>query len=75
MLIALSVASPFIGLPGGRTLLDELIHANPLAVAAALLALLAVLLAPLGRWSTAWRDSADATALAWPDDPAIAIEG
>jgi alpha-1,6-mannosyltransferase len=75
VLIALSIASPFIGLPGGRTLLDELIHANPLAVAAALLALLAVLLAPIGRWATAWRDSADATALAWPDDPAIAIEG
>ncbi|HEY1733782.1 MAG TPA: polyprenol phosphomannose-dependent alpha 1,6 mannosyltransferase MptB, partial [Acidimicrobiales bacterium] len=77
VLIALSIASPFIGLPGGRTLLDELIHANPLAVAAALLALLAVLLAPIGRWATAWRDSADvdAAALAWPDDPAIAIEG
>ena len=33
VLIGLSVASPFIGLPGGRTLLDQLIHANPLAVA------------------------------------------
>ncbi|HEX3946141.1 MAG TPA: polyprenol phosphomannose-dependent alpha 1,6 mannosyltransferase MptB, partial [Acidimicrobiales bacterium] len=46
LLIALSVISPFIGLPGGRTLLDELIHANPLAVAGALLVLLGVLLAP-----------------------------
>ena len=56
LLIVLSIASPFIGLPGGRTLLDELIHANPLAVAAALLVLLGVLVAPIGRWSTAWRD-------------------
>jgi alpha-1,6-mannosyltransferase len=56
VLIAVSVAAPFIGLPGGRTLLDELIHANPLAVAAALMVLLGVLVAPIGRWSTAWRD-------------------
>jgi hypothetical protein len=53
--IALSVASPFIGLPGGRTLLDQLIHANPLAIALVLLVLVGVLLAPLGRWSTLWR--------------------
>jgi alpha-1,6-mannosyltransferase len=56
LLIALSVVSPFIGLPGGRTLLDQLIHSNPLAVAASLLVLLGVLLAPIGRWATAWRD-------------------
>jgi len=55
LIIALSVASPFIGLPGGRTLLDQLIHANPLSVALAFVVLLGVLLAPLGRWSTAWR--------------------
>jgi alpha-1,6-mannosyltransferase len=59
ILIALSAGAPFIGLPGGRTLLDQLIHANPLAVAAALLVLLGVLVAPIGRWSTAWRDSLD----------------
>jgi alpha-1,6-mannosyltransferase len=59
LIIALSVASPFIGLPGGRTLLDQLIHANPLSVALALVVLLGVLLAPLGHWSTAWRWSAE----------------
>lgn len=64
--VALSVASPFIGLPGGRTLLDQLIHSNPLAVAAALLVLLAVLLAPLGRWSTAWRDPAEPSPVSSP---------
>jgi alpha-1,6-mannosyltransferase len=56
VLVVLSIAAPFIGLPGGRTLVDQLIHANLLAVAAALLVLLGVLVAPLGRWSTAWRD-------------------
>ena len=56
VLVALSVLSPFIGLPGGRTLLDELIHYNPIAVAAALLVLLGVLLAPIGRWSSSWYD-------------------
>jgi alpha-1,6-mannosyltransferase len=55
LIIALSVLSPFIGLPGGRTLLDQLIHANPLSVALAWVVLLGVLLVPLGRWSTAWR--------------------
>lgn len=53
LLVAMSVVSPFIGLPGGRTLLDELIHSNPLAVAAALLVLLGVFLVPIGRWATA----------------------
>ncbi len=57
VLIALSALAPFIGLPGGRTLLDELIHYNPVAVAAALLVLLGVLLAPIGRWSSSWQDS------------------
>ncbi|HVX20384.1 MAG TPA: polyprenol phosphomannose-dependent alpha 1,6 mannosyltransferase MptB [Acidimicrobiales bacterium] len=73
LLIALSVVSPFIGLPGGRTLLNELIHANPLAVAAALLVLLGVLLAPIGRWATAWRDAGDdlVPEADWPDDPVL----
>jgi hypothetical protein len=52
--IALSVGSPFIGLPGARTLLSGLLHMNPLIVAAALLGVLAVFLAPLGRWPAVW---------------------
>ncbi len=56
VLVALSALSPFIGLPGGRTLLDELIHYNPIAVATALLVLLGVLVAPIGRWSSSWAD-------------------
>ena len=57
VLIVLSVGSLFLGLPGGRTLLVDLVHANPLAVAAVLLVLLAVFVVPIGRWSTAWRDT------------------
>ena len=48
-----------------------LVHANPLAVAAVLLALLVVLVAPIGRWATAWRDSPDGWAVGWPDDPVL----
>jgi alpha-1,6-mannosyltransferase len=50
-LVVLSVLSPFIGLPGGRALLEQLLHSDPLAVAAALVVLLGVLVAPLGRWT------------------------
>jgi hypothetical protein len=54
LLVVLSALSPFIGLPGGRILLDELIHYNPLLVAAALIVLLGVVVAPLGKWSESW---------------------
>jgi hypothetical protein len=56
VLIGISVISPFIGLPGGRTLLDELIHSNPLSVAGALVVCVGVLVFPLGRWASSWRD-------------------
>ncbi len=51
LILVLSVLSPFIGLPGGRELLDGLIHSDPLAVAGSLIVLLGVFLAPLGRWA------------------------
>ncbi len=47
LIIALSVASAFIGLPGGRQLVVDLLHANPITVAVSLLACLAVLTVPL----------------------------
>lgn len=65
VLVAVSALSPFIGLPGGRTLLDELIHYNPIAVAAALLVLLGVLVVPIGRWSSSWADPSSERELAW----------
>lgn len=47
LLLTLSVASAFIGLPGGRQLFHDLLTANPLAVAGALLACLFILTVPL----------------------------
>ncbi|MHB8329055.1 MAG: polyprenol phosphomannose-dependent alpha 1,6 mannosyltransferase MptB [Acidimicrobiales bacterium] len=47
LIIGLSIASAFIGLPGGRQLVVDLLHANPLTVAVALLACLAILTVPL----------------------------
>lgn len=49
LLLTLSVASAFIGLPGGRQLFHDLLTANPLAEAAALLACLFILTVPLTR--------------------------
>jgi hypothetical protein len=52
-LLALSITGPFIGLPGGRQLLNGLIHSNPLLIALAVAVLGGVLVAPMGRW-TQW---------------------
>ncbi len=49
--IVLSVVSPFIGLPGGRELINQLLQANPVVVISTLVALLAFVVAPLGRWT------------------------
>ena len=51
LIIGLSVISPFIGLPGGRELVTQLLHADPLMLAVTLLCLLAFVVAPLGRWT------------------------
>lgn len=50
-LIVLTVSAPFLGLPGGRTMLIELLHADPLVLAISLVALLVFVVAPLGRWT------------------------
>ncbi len=47
LIIGVSIASAFIGLPGGRQLVGELVSANPLTVALALLACLAIMTVPL----------------------------
>jgi alpha-1,6-mannosyltransferase len=52
-LLALSITGPFIGLPGGRALLADLVHSNPLLIALAVAILGGVLLMPMGRW-TQW---------------------
>jgi alpha-1,6-mannosyltransferase len=51
--IALSVISPFVGLPGGRQLLDGIVHAPMFETGCVLLLLWCLLLAPLGKW-TQW---------------------
>ena len=51
LIIGLSVVSPFIGLPGGRELVNQLLHADPIMLAVTLLSLLAFVVAPLGRWT------------------------
>ncbi len=61
-LLLLSITGPFLGLPGGRVLLADLVHSNPLLIALAVATLGGVLLVPMGRW-TQW---------SWPervDDP------
>ncbi len=62
-LLAFSITGPFIGLPGGRVLLDGLIHSNPLLIAVAIAVLGGVLVAPMGRW-TQWSWPEAATVLA-----------
>jgi hypothetical protein len=52
-LLLLSITGPFIGLPGGRQLLGDLIHSNPLLIALAVAILGGVLILPMGRW-TQW---------------------
>ncbi len=52
-LMALSITGPFIGIPGGRALLADLVHSNPLLIALAVAILGGVLILPMGRW-TQW---------------------
>jgi hypothetical protein len=47
LIIGLSIASAFIGLPGGHALVTDLLGADPLQVAVALLVCLGILTVPL----------------------------
>jgi alpha-1,6-mannosyltransferase len=55
--MGLSIVSPFIGLTGGRSLLEQLVHTNPAAMVMAVVVLWAVVMVPLGHWTTSWRMS------------------
>ena len=59
-LLLLSITGPFIGIPGGSTLLAGLLHSNPLLIVLAFALLGGVLVAPMGRW-TQW---------SWPEQVA-----
>jgi hypothetical protein len=50
--IGLSVVAPFIGLTGGSSLLNQLVHTNPAGMVVAVAVLYGVVMMPLGRWST-----------------------
>ncbi len=52
LIIGLSISSAFLGLPGGRQLVWDLLHANPLTVAVALLVCLGILTVPLTPFDT-----------------------
>jgi hypothetical protein len=54
--IALSVISPFVGLPGGRDLLRGIVNAPMIETGCVLLLLWGLLLAPLGAWTTYGRN-------------------
>jgi hypothetical protein len=71
LIIGLSVSSAFLGLPGARQLVWDLLHANPLSVALALLVCLGILTVPLTpfdreRLLPRWRRRGDGSS----DEPA-----
>jgi alpha-1,6-mannosyltransferase len=53
--VGLSMVAPFIGLTGGASLLNQLIHTNPASMVAAVAVLWGVAMFPLGRWTTSWQ--------------------
>jgi alpha-1,6-mannosyltransferase len=55
LVIGLSMVAPFIGLTGGASLLNQLVHTNPLSMVAAVAVLWGIAMLPLGRWTTSWR--------------------
>jgi hypothetical protein len=76
--LALSIVAPFIGLTGGASLLNQLIHTNPLSMVVAVAVLWGIVMLPLGRWTTSWR--IDRSRLpsgfsATPHSPGLATEG
>ena len=55
LVLGLSIVTPFIGLTGGASLLNQLVATNPLAMVAAVFVLWGVVLLPLGTWTASWR--------------------
>jgi len=60
--IGLSVISPFVGLPGGHALLLGIVDAPMIKTGVVLVMLWALLLAPLGKWTTYGRGPVEPTA-------------
>jgi len=78
LVVGSSIAAAFIGLPAGRYLVSGLFHADPLSVAVALLACLAILTLPLSpfdreRLLARWRRHGDGGS-APLDDPGPSLD-
>jgi alpha-1,6-mannosyltransferase len=73
--LALSMVAPFIGLTGGASLLNQLVHTNPVSMVLAVAVLWGVAMLPLGGWTTSWRLDPTRIASALPSghqlDPAF----
>ena len=55
LVLGLSTVAPFIGLTGGASLLNQLIHTDAVTMVLAVMVLWAVAIVPLGNWTTSWR--------------------
>jgi hypothetical protein len=55
VVLGLSMVAPFIGLTGGASLLNQLLHTDPASMVLAVMVLWAVVIFPLGNWTTTWR--------------------
>jgi hypothetical protein len=53
--LGLSMVAPFIGLTGGASLLNQLVHTNPVSMVVAVFVLWFIVMLPLGTWTTSWR--------------------
>jgi hypothetical protein len=78
LIVGSSIASAFIGLPAGKQLLSDLFRADPLSVALALLACLAILTVPLTPFDREqllprWRRRGGGSG-PQPEDPAVELD-
>jgi alpha-1,6-mannosyltransferase len=64
--LGISMVAPFIGLTGGASLLNQLVHTNPMDMVIAVAVLWGVVMVPLGRWTTSWRIDRSKLAAGFP---------
>ncbi len=73
--LALSMVAPFIGLTGGASLLNQLVHTNPFSMVVAVAVLYGIVMMPLGRWTTSWRIDRSRVPAGFPGTPGLVTEG
>ena len=79
LIVGSSIAAAFIGLPAGKNLVSDLFSADPLSVAVALLACLAILTVPLSPFDrenllSRWRRRGDRSSRGAPAEPVVALD-